>query len=130
MQPDSLLAYFPILMVFFLAAGTALVMLNTSRFIGPRLNTHEKLMPYECGKDPVGSAHERFSVKFYLVCLLFILFDIEAIFLIPWAVVFKDLAAISPSFKIFVFSEMMVFIAILFIGYIYIWKKGVFRWNK
>lgn len=130
MQPDSLLAYFPILMVFFLAAGTALVMLNTSRLIGPRLNTREKLMPYECGKDPVGSAHERFSVKFYLICLLFILFDIEAIFLIPWAVVFKDLAAISQSFKIFVFSEMMVFITILFIGYIYIWKKGVFRWNK
>ncbi|HMW01969.1 MAG TPA: NADH-quinone oxidoreductase subunit A [Acidobacteriota bacterium] len=130
MQPDSLLAYFPILMVFFLAAGTALVMLNTSRLIGPRLNTREKLMPYECGKDPVGSAHERFSVKFYLICLLFILFDIEAIFLIPWAVVFKDLAAISQGFKIFVFSEMMVFITILFIGYIYIWKKGVFRWNK
>ena len=130
MQPDSLLAYFPILMVFFLAAGTALVMLNTSRLIGPRLNTREKLMPYECGKDPVGSAHERFSVKFYLICLLFILFDIEAIFLIPWAVVFKDLAAISQAFKIFVFSEMMVFITILFIGYIYIWKKGVFRWNK
>lgn len=120
--------YIPILMVFALAAVVALVMVNTSRVFGPRLRTREKLMPYECGKDPVGSAHERFSVKFYLVCLLFILFDIEAIFLIPWAVVYKSLSA--QLSKMFVFTEMMVFIATLFVGYIYIWKKGIFNWNK
>ncbi|MBX7220396.1 MAG: NADH-quinone oxidoreductase subunit A [Blastocatellia bacterium] len=121
-------SYIPIVMVFLLAAVTALVMVNTSRLMGPRLNTKEKLMPYECGKDPVGSARERFSVKFYLVCLLFILFDIEAIFLVPWAVVFRKLA--TEVSKGFVFTEMMIFIATLFIGYIYVWKKGIFNWNK
>jgi NADH-quinone oxidoreductase subunit A len=120
--------YIPILMVFGLTSFVAFNILNVSRLIGPRLKTREKLMPYECGNDPVGSARERFSVKFYLVCLLFILFDIEAIFLIPWAVVFKKLAA--EVSKGFVFTEMMIFIATLFIGYVYVWKKGVFNWNK
>lgn len=115
-------------MVFGLTSFVAFNILNVSRLIGPRLKTREKLMPYECGNDPVGSARERFSVKFYLVCLLFILFDIEAIFLIPWAVVFKKLAA--EVSKGFVFTEMMIFIATLFIGYVYVWKKGVFNWNK
>lgn len=120
--------YIPILMVFGLAAFVATMILNTSRLIGPRLRTREKLMPYECGNDPVGSARERFSVKFYLICLLFILFDIEAIFLIPWAVVFKSLA--EQTTKVFVYGEMMIFVATLFIGYIYVWRKGVFNWNK
>ena len=85
-------------------------------------------MPYECGKDPVGSAHERFSIKFYMVALLFILFDIEAIFFVPWAVVFRKLAVdISKSF---VFTEMMVFIVVLLVGYIYVWRKGILDWRK
>ncbi len=115
-------------MVFGLVATVSLLIVNTSRLLGPRLKTREKLMPYECGKDPIGSARERFSVKFYLVCLLFILFDIEAIFLIPWAVVFKKLAV--ELSRAYVFTEMMVFIAMLFVGYIYVWKKGAFNWNK
>jgi NADH-quinone oxidoreductase subunit A len=78
--------------------------------------------------DPVGSAHQRFSVKFYLVAMLFILFDIEAIFLVPWAVVFKSLSQITS--KPFVFVEMMLFLAVLLVGYVYVWKKGLFEWNK
>jgi NADH-quinone oxidoreductase subunit A len=78
--------------------------------------------------DPVGSAHQRFSVKFYLVAMLFILFDIEAIFLVPWAVVFRSLIMRLP--RPFVFFEMMAFIAVLFVGYIYVWKKGLFEWNR
>ena len=85
-------------------------------------------MPYECGMDPVGSAHQRFSVKFYLVAMLFILFDIEAIFLLPWAVVFRDL--VTRLSRPFVFFEMIIFLTVLFVGYVYVWKKGLFEWNR
>ena len=85
-------------------------------------------MPYECGKDPVGTARERFSVKFYMVALLFILFDIEAIFFVPWAVIFRQLAV--EISKGFVFMEMMLFIVVLLVGYIYVWKKGILDWRK
>ena len=78
--------------------------------------------------DPVGSAYQRFSVKFYLVAMLFILFDIEAIFLVPWAVVFKPLA--QSLSRPFVFFEMIIFIAVLAVGYVYVWKKGLFEWNR
>jgi NADH-quinone oxidoreductase subunit A len=87
-------------------------------------------MPYECGKDPVGSARERFSVKFYLIAMIFILFDIEAIFLIPWAVVFKRLAAESAMMRNLVYFEMMIFVALLLVGYIYVVKKGAFDWGE
>src|SRR5688572_27140547 len=79
--------YLPILLMFIVAAGFAVGNVLLSQFVGQRKRTKTKLMPYECGKDPVGSARERFSVKFYLIAMIFILFDIEVIFLIPWAVV-------------------------------------------
>jgi NADH-quinone oxidoreductase subunit A len=88
------------------------------------------LMPYECGKDPVGSARERFSVKFYLIAMIFILFDIEVIFLVPWAAVYKSLAAQSPAMRWFAYAEMMIFVGLLFVGYIYIVKKGAFDWGE
>src|SRR6185436_14345955 len=115
----------PILMIFIFVLGFAVTNLALSHFIGRRKNIRAKLIPYECGMDPVGSAHQRFSVKFYLVAMLFILFDIEAIFLVPWAVVFKSLAGIYS--RSFVFFEMMIFIAVLLVGYIYVWKKGLFE---
>jgi NADH-quinone oxidoreductase subunit A len=128
MQSGQMIDYIPILMMFALAVVVAISLVLLSRFVGQQVPTREKLMPYECGKDPVGSAHERFSVKFYMVALLFILFDIEAIFFVPWAVVFRTLAVdISKSF---VFLEMMLFIAILLVGYIYVWKKGILDWRK
>src|SRR5215510_8262649 len=124
--------YIPILIVFVFVAGFAVTNIVLSHLVGKRKNTRAKLMPYECGMDPVGSAHQRFSVKFYLIAMLFILFDIEAVFLLPWAVVFKtmtrELALIGR--RSFVFFEMMIFIAVLLVGYIYVWKKGLFEWNR
>lgn len=120
--------YLPILMVFIFVSGFAVTNLVVSRLFGQRKDTRAKLMAYECGMDPVGSAHQRFSVKFYLVAMLFILFDIEAVFLVPWAVVFKSLSRILS--RQFVFLEMIVFLAVLLLGYVYVWKKGLFEWNK
>ncbi len=125
----DLQSYIPLLMTFGLASLVATLILSASRLLGPKIKTREKLMPYECGNNPVGSARERFSVKFYLVCLLFILFDIEAIVLIPWAVVYRALAE-ELGDKLFVYAEMIIFVATLFVGYIYVWKKGVFDWSK
>jgi NADH-quinone oxidoreductase subunit A len=81
------------------------------------------MSPYECGMTPIGDARERFSVKFYMVAMLFILFDVEAIFLYPWAVILKDL-------KMFGFWEMMVYIGIFLVGFFYVWKKGVLEWGS
>lgn len=120
--------YLSILIVFIFVLGFAVTQIVLSHLVGRRRDTREKLMPYECGMDPVGSAHQRFSVKFYLVAMLFILFDIEAIFLVPWAVVFRGL--IERLSRPFVFFEMMIFIAVLFVGYVYVWKKGLFEWNR
>ncbi|MEP7342976.1 MAG: NADH-quinone oxidoreductase subunit A [Acidobacteriota bacterium] len=121
-------AYVPILIVFVFVLGFAVTNILLAQIIGKHVNTRAKLMPYECGMDPVGSAHQRFSVKFYMVAMLFILFDIEAIFLVPWAVVFKTL--IYTLSRSFVFFEMMVFFAVLLVGYVYVWKKGAFEWNR
>ena len=125
----ELKAYLPILLIFVVATGFALTNVLLSQLVGQRKSTRTKLMPYECGKDPVGSARERFSVKFYLIAMIFILFDIEVIFLIPWAVVFKTLAAVSPQMRILVYVEMMLFVALLLAGYVYVLKKGLFDWG-
>jgi NADH-quinone oxidoreductase subunit A len=129
-MPFRLYDYLPILLMFVVAAGFAVGNILLSQFVGQRKRTRTKLMPYECGKDPVGSARERFSVKFYLIAMIFILFDIEVIFLIPWAVVFKSLAAQGAGMRQFVYLEMMVFIGLLLVGYIYIRRKGAFDWGE
>ena len=117
-----------ILIVFIFVLGFAVTQIVLSHLVGRRRDTRAKLMPYECGRDPVGSAHQRFSGEVGLGAMLFILFDIEAIFLVPWAVVFRSL--IERLSRPFVFFEMMVFIAVLFVGYVYVWKKGLFEWNR
>jgi len=127
-EVSSGVAYIPVLIMFGLSLTVAGVLVGLSSLLGQHVPTREKLMPYECGKDPVGSAHERYSVKFYMVALLFILFDIEAIFFVPWAVVFRAVA--SAFSKQFVFFEMFIFIVILLVGYIYVWKKGILDWKK
>ena len=127
-MPFSLNEYLPILLMFIVAAGFAVGNIVLSQFVGQRKRTRTKLMPYECGKDPVGSARERFSIKFYLIAMIFILFDIEVIFLIPWAVVFKTLAARGLGRLAYV--EMMVFIGLLLVGYVYVRKKGAFEWGE
>jgi NADH-quinone oxidoreductase subunit A len=122
--------YLPILLMFALAAVFAGGNILLSQNVGQRKPTRTKLMPYECGKDPVGSARERFSVKFYLTAMIFILFDIELIFLMPWAVVFRRLAASAGPVRSIIFVEMMLFIALLLVGYVYVWKKGLFDWGE
>jgi NADH-quinone oxidoreductase subunit A len=99
--------------------AAALVALSYA--IGHRVKNRVKDMPYECGIVPTGDARGRFTVKFYLIAMLFILFDIEAIFLYPWAVVYKQL-------KMFAFGEMFVFIVLILAGFFFIWKKGVLEW--
>src|SRR5438034_9763699 len=126
----SLGDYFPVVLMFIVAAGFAVTFITLSQFVGQRKHTRAKLMPYECGKDPVGSARERFSVKFYLIAMIFILFDIEVIFLVPWAVVFRRLSAPEYGLSNLVFFEMILFIALLAAGLVYVIKKGAFDWSE
>ncbi|CAN5468028.1 NADH-quinone oxidoreductase subunit A [soil metagenome] len=130
MSEFNIFDYVPIGIMFLVAAGFAASQLLVTQLIGPRKRTATKLMPYECGKDPVGNAHNRFSVKFYTVGVVFLLFDIEVLFIVPFAVAFKSLIAAGPAvFGTVAFIEIMTFIATLVVGYIYVWKKGVFDWG-
>jgi NADH-quinone oxidoreductase subunit A len=129
-MPFRLYDYLPILLMFIVAGGFAVGNIFISQFIGQRKQTRAKMMPYECGKDPVGTARERFSVKFYLIAMIFILFDIEVIFLVPWAVVFKTLASPAYGLRTLVYVEMMVFVVLLLVGYVYIIRKGAFDWGE
>jgi NADH-quinone oxidoreductase subunit A len=113
--------WFPVLVQILIAVAVAGAMIGLSAVLGQRLRDSVKSSPYESGMKPVGNARERFSVKFYLVGMVFILFDIEAIFLYPWAVVYRRLG-------LFGFYEMLLFIALVLTGYFYIWKKGVLNW--
>ena len=123
-MPDNYFArYLPLLLHIVAAAVVASAIVTLSWLIGQRRPTRAKMSPYECGMTPVGDARERFSVKFYMVAMLFILFDVEAVFLYPWAIILRDL-------KMFGFWEMLVYIAIVLVGFFYAWKKGVFDWNN
>lgn len=115
--------YFPVLVQIVIAVLVAAALITLSFVLGKRVKDRVKDSPYECGIVPTGSARERFSVKFYLVAIVFILFDIEAVFLYPWAVVFREL-------KLFAFVEMVLFIALILVGFFYIWKKGALDWSK
>ena len=115
--------YGGLLLMFVLAAGLSGALLVLSALVGKHKRTREKDMAYECGIRPTGDAREPFSVQFYMVALVFILFDIEAIFLYPWALVYREL-------KVFGFVEMVLYIIILLAGYIYLWKKGALDWNR
>ena len=114
--------YIPIAIMLGLGVLAGLVFTNINRLIGPKHPTEEKLSTYESGMEPVKSARERFSVKFYLVAMLFIVFDIETVFMYPWAVTFRSLGV--PGFM-----EMMAFIGILLVGFVYILKKGALQWH-
>ena len=115
-------AYLPILLLGIVAISFGLLSLVFSSLIGPKKYSAIKMSPYECGCEPVGTARERFSIKFFVIAMLFILFDIEAVFLYPWAILYKKLGA-------FGLVEMGLFIVILFVGYIYVWKKGALEWE-
>ena len=132
--------YLPVLIQVVIACAVAGGMVVLSALLGKHRYSRTKMAAYECGMVGTGDARQRFSVKFYMVAMLFILFDVEAIFLIPWAVVYRRLpAAIAPalnatpkdlSARMFGFWEMLVYIGIVLVGFFYIWKKGVLDWNK
>lgn len=124
--------YVPILLVFVLAVGVATVLIVLSRLAGRNRPTPEKLAPYECGVEPVGTARERQSVKFYLVAMVFLLFDIEAVFLVPWAVVFPGVLKdeVYKPLKYIFYGEMMLFMVVLFVGLVYVWRKGILEWSR
>ncbi len=119
--------YIPLLILLVVAVILACTLVGLSWILGPKKPSAAKLAPYECGVTPVGSARERFPVKFYLIAMLFIVFDIETVFLYPWAVTFTRWN--SHALQVFSLFEMIVFIIILFVGYIYVWKKGAFEWE-
>jgi len=122
-MPETLAErYFPVLVQALLAMAVAAGLITVSFLLGKRVRNRVKDMPYESGIVPTGDARHRFSVKFYLVAMLFILFDIEAIFLYPWAVVYRRL-------KMFGFVEMLVFVVLILSGFFYIWKKGALDWS-
>jgi NADH-quinone oxidoreductase subunit A len=114
--------YFPVLLQALIAMTVAGALLLISYLLGKKVRNPVKDTPYECGITPTGSARERFSVKFYLVGMLFIVFDIEAVFLYPWVVVYRD-------FKMVAFVEMLIFIGLVLAGFFYIWKKGALDWS-
>ena len=114
--------WFPVLFQAVLATIIAAALVTLTFVVGRRVSNRVKDMPYECGIAPTGDARHRFSVKFYLVAMIFILFDIEAIFLYPWVVVYKQL-------KMFAFLEMLVFVILILAGFFFIWKKGVLDWS-
>jgi len=117
-----LLDYLPIAIYLIVAVGFGSVIVFLSTILGPRTPNRVKLETYECGMEPIGPNRVRFAVKFYIIAMLFIVFDIEAVFLFPWAVVFRDLG-------LFGFIEMAIFILILFAGLAYVWRKGALEWD-
>lgn len=117
--------YLPVLFVFALAAGFAVSLLLLTHIVGPRVRDKVKLSPYESGMDPLSPTHTRLNIRYFIVGLVFIIFDIEVVFLYPWAVVFRDFIARSP----FILYEMLFFLAVLLFGYVYVWRKGVFEWE-
>ncbi|HUS19185.1 MAG TPA: NADH-quinone oxidoreductase subunit A [Terriglobales bacterium] len=127
MADNHLTAYAPLLMQIITATGIATGMIVLSAILGQRKYSRVKMQAYECGMTPTGDAQHRFSVRFYLVAMLFILFDVEAIFMIPWAVVYREL---TRKYGMFGFGEMMVYLGIVLVGFFYIWKKGALDWNR
>ena len=117
-----LVEYIPIAILFIVASAIALLVIVQGAIFGPKRKSFRKMSPYESGMMPIGPGTRRMSIRFYLVAVLFILFDVEVIFFYPWAVNFRALG-------LFGFIEMLIFVGILLVGYIYIWKKGALEWD-
>ena len=117
--------YFSIFLFIAIALLFPVIALMIGRLLRPHKPDPKKLMPYECGMDPIGDARERFPVRYYIIALLFLVFDVETIFIFPWAVIYAN----NPHDVIwFLFFEMVIFFAIVIVGYVYIWKKGALKW--
>ena len=127
--------YLPLVLQVLVALGVAGGMVGASYFIGKHKNSRTKAGAYECGMDPVGDARGRFSVRFYMVAMLFILFDVEAVFMLPWAVIFRKLPHLQDATgalysKWFGFNEMIVYLGFVAVGLFYVWKKGILDWSN
>ena len=122
MSSYGLPQYLPIFVLMLISLAFGLGSLLVGMLVRPRRPYREKLLPYESGNPPVGEPRYRFSVKFYIIAMLFVIFDVEAIFIYPWAITFDKLG-------LYAFVEMVLFIVILLVGYIYAWKKEAFRWE-
>ena len=120
--------YFPILMFVLVGVAVGVLPVAMGFVLAPSRPDPEKLSPYECGFEAFEDARMKFDVRYYLIAILFILFDLEIAFLFPWATIFKDIVA-TDSIKLFGFVEMMVFVAILVVGYVYAWAKGALEWE-
>lgn len=127
---DTLAAYQPVLIYVAILTGTVIAMLLMAHLLGPRRRTAVKDMPYESGMDPIGDARQPFDVKFYVVAVLFLIFDVELLFLYPWAVsAYVGQSGIPEGLRGTVFGVMLFFMATLGIAYVYAWRKGVFKWR-
>ncbi|MGB4913502.1 MAG: NADH-quinone oxidoreductase subunit A [Candidatus Dechloromonas phosphoritropha] len=120
--------YFPILMFVLVGIAVGVLPVAMGFMLAPSRPDPEKLSPYECGFEAFEDARMKFDVRYYLIAILFILFDLEIAFLFPWATIFKDIVA-AESIKLFGFIEMLVFVSVLVIGYVYAWAKGALEWE-
>jgi NADH-quinone oxidoreductase subunit A len=125
----SLSTYYPVFLFLLANVGFAVAALSAAHLIGPRRRTPVKQMPYESGMDPIGDARQRFDVKFYLIAILFLVFDVELLFLYPWAATYVGSGVMPPGFRTVVFVEVLLFLATVVVAYVYAWRRGVFRWR-
>ncbi len=129
-EPFELVTYFPIFLYLAAILAFAGVSLLLAHLIGPKRRTAVKQMPYESGMDPIGDARQHFDVKFYLMAILFLVFDVELLFLYPWAVIaYRDQPLLPEELRGIVFWEVLIFLATLVVAYVYAWRQGVFRWR-
>jgi NADH-quinone oxidoreductase subunit A len=132
----TLATYYPIFLYLLVVLGFAVSALVVTHLLGPKRKTPVKQMPYESGMDPIGDARQRFDVKFYLIAILFLVFDIELLFLYPWAAMYpwagadgEPASVLPPEFVNLVFWEVLIFLFTVVVAYIYAWRRGVFRWR-
>jgi NADH-quinone oxidoreductase subunit A len=125
-----LVPYYPIFLYLIVVVGFVVANLILTHLVGPSRKTPVKMMPYESGMDPIGDARQRFDVKFYLIAILFLVFDVELLFLYPWAVVaYREQPLLPEDIRILVFWEVIVFLGTLVVAYVYAWRRGVFQWR-
>ena len=122
--------YVPLVLQILFALAIAGGMVGASYFIGKHKRSRTNLGAYECGMDPVGDARGRFSVRFYMVAMLFILFDVEAVFMLPWAVIYRRLPGYTGGSRLFGFWEILVYLGFVAVGLFYVWKKGILDWSN
>ncbi len=125
-----LVPYYPIFLYLIVVVGFVVASLILTHVVGPNRKTPVKMMPYESGMDPIGDARQRFDVKFYMIAILFLVFDVELLFLYPWAVVaYREQPLLPEDIRILVFWEVVVFLGTLVVAYVYAWRRGVFQWR-